>query len=92
MFNDVQREKMKFDRERLALEQEKVELERQYNVASLELDQTVTLCGFDLEKERLRLVRETEEWRIMLQDINLLDEEGKKWLLRMKKRINEREN
>lgn len=40
----------------------------------------------------MRLVRETKESRIMLQDTSLLDEESKKCLINMKKRINERNN
>ena len=52
----------------------------------------VTMHGLELEKEKLQLVREAEESRIMLQNINLLDDEGKKWLLRKKKRINDRKN
>ena len=38
----------------------------------------VTMHGLELEKEKLQLVREAEESRIMLQNINLLDDEGKK--------------
>ena len=71
MFIDVQREKMELGREELFLEKNKVELERQEKVAKWELEQTVTMRGHDLEKERLRLARETEELRIMLEDINL---------------------
>ena len=77
MFIDVQREKMKFDQERLILEKNKVEFERQEKVAKWELEQTVTMHGLELEKENLQLVREAEESRIMLQDINLFDEEGR---------------
>ena len=38
----------------------------------------------------LVLERETEEWGIMLQNTSLLDDECKKWLVNIKKRINER--
>ena len=89
---DVQRERMKFDRERLMLEKNKVELESQEKVAKWELEQTVTMHGLELEKEKLELTIDAEESRIMLQDINLLDDEGKKWLLRMKKMINDHED
>ena len=68
---------MKLDRERLNMEKNKIELERQEKVAKWELEQTVTMCGLELEKERLRPARETGESRIMLQDINLFDEEGR---------------
>ena len=92
MFIDMQREKMKFDQERLILEKNKVELKRQEKVAKWEFEQTVTMHGLELEKEKLPLVREAADSRIVLQDINLLDDEGKKWLLRKKKRINDRDN
>ena len=85
MFIDVQREKMEFGREELFLEKNKVELERQEKVAKWELEQIVTMHGLELEKERLRLAKETVDSMIMLQDINLLDEKGKKWLLHVKK-------
>ena len=79
---------MKFNRERLMLEKNKEKMERQEKVAKWELQQMVVMHSIELEKEKLRLARETEESRIMLQDINLLDEEGNKWLLHMKKSIN----
>ena len=77
MFIDLQREKMEFVRERLILEKNIAELERQEKVAKWELEQTVTMHGLELEKERLRPAREMGESRIMLQDINLFDEEGR---------------
>jgi hypothetical protein len=43
----------------------------------------------ELKKEKLGLARDVEESRIMLRDVNLFDDEGKKWLLRMKKIIND---
>ena len=69
---------MKFDRERLMLEKNKEKMERQEKVAKWELEKTVTKHGLELDKERLRLTRETKESRILMQDINLLDLEGKK--------------
>ena len=77
MFIDVQREKMELGREELFLEKNKVELERQEKVAKWELEQTVTMCGLELQKERLRLARETGESRIRSQDIKLFDEQGR---------------
>lgn len=71
MFIGVQREKLKFDRERLILEKKE-------KVVKWELEKTVTIYDLELEKETLCLAREREESEIMLQDINLLDEEGKK--------------
>ena len=91
MFIDVQRKKMEFDQEELFLKKNKVELERQEKVAKWELEQTVTMCGLYLEKERLWPARETWESRIMLQDINLFDDEGNKLLVDMKK-INDHGN
>ena len=63
MFIDVQREKMEFGREELFLEKNKVELERQEKVAKWELEQTVTMCDLELDKERLRRVRERQKCR-----------------------------
>ena len=72
------------------MKKNKVELGRQEKVAKWELEQMVTMHNLELEKEKLRLARETEESRIMLQNTNLLDEESK-WLLNNNK-INEHGN
>ena len=82
---------MLFDRERvkekLSIEREKIDLEKQEKYAKWELKKKKTIQTTKLDKERLNLARDTEDSKIILQDASLLNEENKKWLHMKKKEI-----
>ena len=66
---------MKLDRERLNMEKNKIELERQEKIVKSELEKTATLQGIELEREFEACERDEGV------------DEGKKCVIRMKKMI-----
>ena len=64
-------------------------MEKKETFLKWELEKAKTLGEIELEKERLQLARDVNDVKIMLADETLLDEHAKKWLVGIKKEINE---
>ena len=85
---DAQKEMMNWDRDR-ANKKLQIEMEKKEAVIKWEHEKAKTFGEIELEKERLQIARDAKVAKIMLTDESLLDEHAKKWLVGMKKEINE---
>ena len=65
-------------------------MEKQQAAIKWELEKAKVFGDIELEKERLRFIRDAKDAKIMLTDETVLDEHAKKWLKDNKKEINKR--
>jgi hypothetical protein len=69
---ETQKERMEWDKTRvenkLAIEREKIELEKREAVIKWELEKAKTFADMDFEKEKLQLARDAKDAKIMLAD------------------------